>query len=67
MSEEEETDVAKYRGALPQLGDDFFMTDGVLETTLIFLEGQDLPHFAAFLLQVAELLLGVFHPGMVWP
>src|ERR687893_37730 len=26
------------------------MTDGGLETTLIFLEGQDLPHFAAFLL-----------------
>jgi S-methylmethionine-dependent homocysteine/selenocysteine methylase len=50
LSEEEETNVAKYRGALPQLGDDFFMTDGGLETTLIFLEGQDLPHFAAFLL-----------------
>jgi homocysteine S-methyltransferase len=42
--------VAKYRDALPQLGGDFFMTDGGLETTLIFLEGQDLPHFAAFLL-----------------
>ena len=40
--------MAKYRGALPQLGGDFFMTDGGLETTLIFLEGQDLPHFAAF-------------------
>jgi S-methylmethionine-dependent homocysteine/selenocysteine methylase len=42
--------VAKYRSALPQLGGDFFMTDGGLETTLIFLEGQDLPEFAAFLL-----------------
>ena len=42
--------MAKYRDALPQLGGDFFMTDGGLETTLIFLEGQDLPHFAAFLL-----------------
>ena len=42
--------MAKYRGALPQLGGDFFMTDGGLETTLIFLEGQELPHFAAFLL-----------------
>ncbi len=42
--------MAKYRGALPQLGGDFFMTDGGLETTLIFLEGQDLPEFAAFLL-----------------
>jgi S-methylmethionine-dependent homocysteine/selenocysteine methylase len=44
------TEVAKYRSALPQLGGDFFMTDGGLETTLIFLEGQDLPEFAAFLL-----------------
>ena len=42
--------MAKYRGALPQLGGDFFMTDGGLETTLIFLEGQDLPEFAAFVL-----------------
>jgi len=42
--------VAKYRSALPQLGGDFFMTEGGLETTLIFLEGQDLPDFAAFLL-----------------
>jgi len=42
--------VAKYRNALPQLSGDFFMTDGGLETTLIFLEGQDLPEFAAFLL-----------------
>ncbi len=42
--------MAKYRSALPQLDGDFFMTDGGLETTLIFLEGQDLPEFAAFLL-----------------
>ena len=42
--------MAKYRSALPQLGGDFFMTDGGLETTLIFLEGQDLPEFAAFVL-----------------
>lgn len=40
--------MAKYRNALPQLAGDFFMTDGGIETTLIFLEGQDLPHFAAF-------------------
>lgn len=40
--------MAKYRAALPQLGGDFFMTDGGIETTLIFLDGQDLPHFAAF-------------------
>ena len=40
--------MAKFRAALPQLAGDFFMTDGGIETTLIFLEGQDLPHFAAF-------------------
>ena len=43
--------MAKYRGALPQLdGGEFFMTDGGLETTLVFLEGHDLPEFAAFVL-----------------
>ena len=40
--------MAKYRRAPPQLAGDFFMTDGGIETTLIFLEGRDLPHFAAF-------------------
>ena len=50
--------MAKYRSALPQLGGDFFMTDGGLETTLIFLEGQDLPEFAAFLLD-AQYAQGV--------
>jgi homocysteine S-methyltransferase len=40
--------MAKHRSSLPQLRGDFFMTDGGIETTLIFLEGQDLPHFAAF-------------------
>ena len=29
--------MAKYRSCLPQLGGDFFMTDGGIETTLIFL------------------------------
>ena len=34
---------------LPQLtGDDVYLTDGGLETTLVFLEGLDLPDFAAF-------------------
>lgn len=40
--------MGKYRQALPQLRGDFFLTDGGIETTLIFLEGQDLPLFAAF-------------------
>ncbi|MBW4422692.1 MAG: homocysteine S-methyltransferase family protein [Myxacorys californica WJT36-NPBG1] len=40
--------MAKYRHNLPQLSDDLFLTDGGIETTLIFHEGLDLPHFAAF-------------------
>jgi homocysteine S-methyltransferase len=39
---------AKYRHALPQMGADIFLTDGGLETTLIFHDGIELPHFAAF-------------------
>lgn len=38
----------KYRTNLPQLSDQLFLTDGGLETTLIFHEGVDLPHFASF-------------------
>jgi S-methylmethionine-dependent homocysteine/selenocysteine methylase len=40
--------MSHYRNHLPQLHDDLFMTDGGLETTLIFHDGIDLPHFAAF-------------------
>lgn len=40
--------MAKYRQAVTRLPDDFFLTDGGIETTLIFLEGLELPHFAAF-------------------
>jgi S-methylmethionine-dependent homocysteine/selenocysteine methylase len=43
-------DQAKYRHALPQMGDKLFLTDGGIETTLIFHQGQDLPSFAAFVL-----------------
>ncbi len=40
---------------LPQLGDRLFLTDGGMETTFIFHQGLDLPHFAAFdLLKTAE-------------
>ena len=39
---------AKYRHHLPQLDGDLFLTDGGIETTLIFHEGLDLPEFAAF-------------------
>jgi S-methylmethionine-dependent homocysteine/selenocysteine methylase len=38
----------KYRSNLPQLGDATFLTDGGLETTLIYHQGIDLPYFAAF-------------------
>ena len=40
--------MSKYRKHLPQLKDHLFMTDGGLETTLVFHQNVDLPHFAAF-------------------
>jgi S-methylmethionine-dependent homocysteine/selenocysteine methylase len=44
-----------YRDALPQLEERIFLTDGGMETTLIFHDGFELPHFAAFdLLKEAE-------------
>ena len=42
--------MAKYRHALPQRNGGIFLTDGGMETTLIFHEGIELPHFAAFVL-----------------
>jgi S-methylmethionine-dependent homocysteine/selenocysteine methylase len=47
-------DMTKYRSQLPQLSGDLFITDGGIETTLIFLEGFDLPSFAAFVLLDSE-------------
>lgn len=47
--------MSKYRNALPQLSGRTFLTDGGMETTLIFHEGVDLPYFASFdLLKNAE-------------
>jgi S-methylmethionine-dependent homocysteine/selenocysteine methylase len=40
--------MSRYRHQLPQLRGDLFLTDGGLETTLIFHEGVALPLFAAF-------------------
>ncbi|HZV78291.1 MAG TPA: homocysteine S-methyltransferase family protein [Candidatus Binatus sp.] len=40
--------MSTHRDQLPQLGGDVFLTDGGIETTLIFLEGFQLPCFAAF-------------------
>ena len=38
----------RYRSHLPQLDDALFLTDGGIETTLIYHQGLDLPLFAAF-------------------
>ena len=47
--------MAEDRFRLPQLSGELFLTDGGIETTLIFHDGLDLPHFAAFhLLQDAH-------------
>jgi homocysteine S-methyltransferase len=40
----------KYHHDLPQRRGGIFLADDGLETTLIFHEGIDLPHFAAFVL-----------------
>jgi homocysteine S-methyltransferase len=42
--------MAKYRHDLPQHHGGIFLADGGMETTLIFHEGIDLPHFASFVL-----------------
>lgn len=39
--------IAKYRHALPQLQGGWFLSDGGLETTLVFHDGIELPYFAA--------------------
>ncbi len=45
--------MSKYRRDLPQLKGGIYLTDGGMETTLIFHEGADLPHFASFVLLAA--------------
>ncbi|MCI0601307.1 MAG: homocysteine S-methyltransferase family protein [Beijerinckiaceae bacterium] len=42
--------MSKYRTKLPQLSRGTFLSDGGMETTLIFHEGVELPHFASFVL-----------------
>ncbi|MBB2964680.1 S-methylmethionine-dependent homocysteine/selenocysteine methylase [Methylobacterium sp. R2-1] len=55
-----------FRSALPQLSGRPFLTDGGLETSLVFLEGTELPCFAAFPLLCSEegrsRLLRFFEP-----
>jgi S-methylmethionine-dependent homocysteine/selenocysteine methylase len=43
-----------HRSGLPQLEGDLFLTDGGIETTLIFHQGLELPAFAAFVLLADE-------------
>jgi hypothetical protein len=53
--------MSTYRHALPQLTGGLFLTDGGIETTLIFHKGWELPDFAAFhLLRSPEGEAGVF-------
>ncbi|HEX5666677.1 MAG TPA: homocysteine S-methyltransferase family protein [Hyphomicrobium sp.] len=40
--------MSMYRDGLPQMQDRLFLTDGGLETSLIFHHGVELPHFASF-------------------
>jgi homocysteine S-methyltransferase len=55
-----------YRDRLPQLAGDVLITDGGMETTLIFHDGLGLPHFASFVLledeEGREKLRGYFRP-----
>lgn len=40
--------MARHRNSLPHLGGGLYLTDGGIETTLLFHEGLELPDFAAF-------------------
>lgn len=42
--------MARYRNNLPQMAGGMFLSDGGMETALIYLQGQDLPQFASFVL-----------------
>lgn len=49
-----ESGPARYRDSLPQLSNRLFLSDGGIETTLLFKEGWELPEFAAFDLLKSE-------------
>ena len=51
--------MSTYRQALPQLNGGLFITDGGIETTLIFHDGLDLPYFAAFDLPDPQASVGI--------
>ncbi|MFK0331621.1 homocysteine S-methyltransferase family protein [Rhizobium sp. NPDC090275] len=42
--------MAKYRAHLPQIDGGFYASDGGMETTFIFHDGMELPHFASFVM-----------------
>jgi len=44
----------RYRNRLPQLEGRTFLTDGGIETNMIFNEGEDLPNFCVFLMNDSE-------------
>lgn len=46
--------MSPYRHNLPQLAERTFLADSGLETTLIFHDGIDIPHFASFVLLASE-------------
>ncbi|MDM9620109.1 homocysteine S-methyltransferase family protein [Rhizobium sp. S96] len=46
--------MATYRHCLPQLDGGLFVTDGGMETTFIFHDGLQLPHFASFVMLASE-------------
>lgn len=53
--------MAYYRHQLPQLSNKVFITDGGLETVLLFQQGWDLPDFAAFTLMDRPLGAETLH------
>jgi S-methylmethionine-dependent homocysteine/selenocysteine methylase len=54
ISSKKDIAMSKYRNRLPQLGTKPFLSDSGLETTLVFLDGIELPCFAAFTLLETE-------------
>ena len=52
------------REVLPRLTGGLFLSDGSFETTLVYLEGVELPHFAAFVLLTLRRALNPI-PGAV--
>lgn len=55
VNKERKFKISKYRNALPQVSSkNIFITDGGIETDLIYHEGMELPSFASFVLLLNE-------------